>query len=131
MRHLRLVPVLFICLFLTGGHYGMLQCVAWAGMLWSYSEQDGLVQAAQDTFSGEKPCCLCEALAESKQGGPESPEPMQTKGLDKLKELQPLKDLALLSPAALDVVFQAHINPVLLLGLGRERPMSPPPRLLV
>lgn len=109
----------------------MLQCVAWAGMLWSYSEEDGLMQAARDTFSGEKPCCLCEALADSKQGDGQTPEPMPSKGLEKLKELQPLQalgQLALKSPAAIELVTASHVDSARLLGQERERPILPPPR---
>lgn len=128
---LRLISVLCICLFLTGGHYGMLQCVAWAGMLWSYSEEDGLIQAAQDTFSGEKPCHLCVAIAESQRLEDKTPEPMQSKDLEKLKELQPLQtpgQLALKSRATIELVFALHVDPARLLGRGRARPLSPPPR---
>lgn len=131
MRVLRLIPVIFICLLLTGGHYGMMQCVAWAGMLWTYSEQDGLAQGVMDTFSGEKPCCLCEAIEKVKQQDPESPDPpMQSAGLAKLKELQCPQGLLLKSPAARDVKLRLLVEPLLLVGQLRERPTSPPPRLL-
>jgi hypothetical protein len=111
----------------------MLQCVAWAGMLWSYSEEDGLMQAAQDTFSGEKPCHLCEAIAESQRLEDKTPESMPIKGLEKLKELQPLQapgQLALKSRATIELLFALHVDPAPLMGLERERPISPPPRLL-
>lgn len=111
----------------------MLQCVAWAGMLWSYSEESGMLQAARDTFSGEKPCHLCEALDESKQGNGQTPEPMPSKGLEKLKELQPLQalgQLALKSRATIELMYALHVDPAPLMGLERERPISPPPRLL-
>ncbi len=111
----------------------MLQCVAWAGMLWSYSEEDGLMQAAQDTFSGEKPCHLCVAIAESQRLEDKTPESMPIKGLEKLKELQPLQapgQLALKSPMTIELMIALYVDPAPLLGLERERPISPPPRLL-
>ena len=131
MRHLRLIPVLFICLFLTGGHYGMLQCVAWAGMWWSYSEDGGRIEGAEKTFNGENPCCLCEAIADAKQGDSDSPEPMQVSGMNKLKDLQCPKVAQLKSPMGTDVPGPSHADPVRLTGSWFEAPMPPPPRFVV
>lgn len=130
MRHLRLIPVLFICLFLTGGHYGMLQCVAWAGMLWSYSEEGGLLQGAQDTFSGDKPCSLCKVLAEAKQGEPDSPEPLLSFSLGKLKDLQCPAMSRLKSPLGVDLPIVPHVEPERIRGSWRDAPLGPPPRLV-
>ena len=130
MRILRGILTLLICLFLTGGHYGMLQCVAWAGMLWSYSAESGLVQGAEDTFSGEKPCCLCEAIAEAKQGEPEAPEPLVNLGSDKLKNLQCPSVDRLKEPVAVDCPVVKYSPPACLLGLWQEAPTLPPPRVL-
>jgi hypothetical protein len=47
------------CVHLLGGPVAMLQLVAWAGMLVSYTAEDGLVQGVADTFSGDRPCPLC------------------------------------------------------------------------
>ena len=129
MRLLRLIPVLFICLFLTGGHYGMLQCVAWAGMLWNYSEQDGLAQGARDTFSGDKPCCLCEAIAEAQQGDSESQEPIQRIQVDKLKNLQCPQTVLLKAPVAVDLPSHTYPEFHRVWNSHFEAPLSPPPRL--
>ncbi len=128
MRHLRLIPVLFICLFLTGGHYGMMQCVAWAGMLWSYSDEDGWLQAAQDTFSGDKPCELCEAIVEAKQGDSDSPEPLLSQALSKLKDLQCPSMARLKSPTGVGAPTLFHPEPDGVRGSWLEAPLSPPPR---
>ena len=122
---------MFICLCLTGGHYGMLQCVAWAGMLWSYSEEGGLLKAAEDTFSGGKPCCLCEAIAEAKQGEPNSPEPMQTKSQEKLKDLQCPQALYLKSPHGIELPFVSHLEPERIRTSWLEVPLAPPPKCVV
>lgn len=45
-------------------------------MLVSYSQQDGFLQGARDTFSGERPCDLCSKIAEAKNAGHESREPV-------------------------------------------------------
>lgn len=60
----------FICLAMfvvAGGHWAVLQSVAWGQMLWSYSQQEGSVVAgAQKTFSGDAPCSMCETIAQAK-----------------------------------------------------------------
>ena len=50
-----------------GGHWGVLQTVAWSGMVIQYSRDAGLVQGIQDTFDGEHPCSLCTQISEAKR----------------------------------------------------------------
>lgn len=59
-------------LHLLGGPLMILQCVAWGGMAVRYSAEDGLVQGLTDTFSGERPCALCECI-ETRTGEESSP----------------------------------------------------------
>jgi hypothetical protein len=68
LRHLFLV---FGCLHLVGGPYCLVQVYAWANMLVSYSQETSLSRAVTDTFSGEKPCCLCKEIAAAKDDGQE------------------------------------------------------------
>jgi hypothetical protein len=56
--------------FVAGGHWGALQTVAWAGMLWNYTQAEGsLLTGVQKTFDGEHPCGLCDSIktAQSKE----------------------------------------------------------------
>lgn len=46
-------------IFLVGGHWGMLQVMAWTGMVISYSRDASLAEALSLTFDGEHPCALC------------------------------------------------------------------------
>jgi hypothetical protein len=55
---------------LIGGPLVVLQLLAWAGMLISYSAEDGLARGLQDTFSGERPCALCQCIDEMEQQEP-------------------------------------------------------------
>nr|MCH1922634.1 hypothetical protein [Shewanella ferrihydritica] len=55
------------CLHLCGGHWGVMQAVAWTSMLADYSAQDGFVVGAKKTFDGEHPCCMCKAIQEGKK----------------------------------------------------------------
>jgi hypothetical protein len=58
--------LLFLAMFsIAGGHWAVLQTVAWTGMLLEYSRGSSLGVAIVKTFSGEAPCKMCRAI---KQG---------------------------------------------------------------
>lgn len=60
--------------FLAGGHWGVLQTVAWAGMLVTYTQADGsLLAGVKKTFDGEHPCRMCSSIKEAKQKERQSP----------------------------------------------------------
>jgi hypothetical protein len=48
----------------TGGHWAMLQSVAWFGMAVRFSQDQPLLPALQKTFSGAHPCTLCKAVSD-------------------------------------------------------------------
>lgn len=64
---------------LIGGPYAVVQVYAWANMLVTYSQETSITEAVSDTFSGEKPCHLCEKINEAKSSDSEkqNPEPVQ------------------------------------------------------
>ena len=45
-----------------GGHWAMLQSVAWMGMLISYSQEAPITEAITKTFDGKNPCGLCKEI---------------------------------------------------------------------
>jgi len=49
-------------LMLIGGHWGVLQVVAWTGMLIDYSRDNPFVDAVEMTFDGEHPCAICKQV---------------------------------------------------------------------
>ena len=54
--------------FVAGGHWGALQTVAWAGMLWNYTQSDGsLLSGVKKTFDGEHPCTMCDSIKTAKE----------------------------------------------------------------
>jgi len=53
--------------FATKLHLPILQVVAWAGMLVSYSQDRGVVAAVEMTFDGDHPCPLCCAIEKEQQ----------------------------------------------------------------
>jgi hypothetical protein len=71
-----------LVLFL-GLHWALLQAVAWTGMLINYSRDASLTEAVTQTFDGEHPCKLCNAI---KQGRAEEKkqEQRQPKSVSKL-----------------------------------------------
>lgn len=57
-----------IALFtVAGGHWAVLQSVAWAQMLRDYSVGASLTAAVEKTFSGKFPCGMCRKIAEAKK----------------------------------------------------------------
>ncbi len=102
-------------------------------MLVSYSQQDGLLQAAKDTFSGEKPCDLCCKIADAKKAEPEKKEPVvpapSVSSGKFVQDMLPSKEMALAPPTATDlppVCFPAVAVPADSL---RASPPVPPPCL--
>ncbi|MEM0967432.1 MAG: hypothetical protein AAGJ81_14895 [Verrucomicrobiota bacterium] len=52
--------LIVLSLWLLVGPTALLQLTAWGWMIASYSTQDGFQTALTDTFSGERPCELCQ-----------------------------------------------------------------------
>jgi hypothetical protein len=121
----------FASIHLAGGPYALVQTYAWAGMLVSYSKEDGLLKGAKETFSGEKPCALCCKIAEAKKSdsdhGKSNDLPVSPT-VKLLKEMLPTSPLALAPPRfteAPKAMFPGMIPPV---ESNASAPPVPPPR---
>ena len=57
----------------TGGHWAVLQSVAWVGMTIQYTRSENLTAALQKTFDGQHPCKLCKAVQEGRQAEQKQP----------------------------------------------------------
>lgn len=99
----------FVCLAMfsvAGGHWAILQTVAWGQMLWTYSQQEGsVVSGAEKTFSGEYPCEMCRKVAEGQKQEQKAPATLK---VDKKAE----KSLVVFSklaapPGGADIVFHS------------------------
>ena len=126
----QLLFAVFASIHLAGGPYALVQTYAWAGMLVSYSKEDGLLRGAKETFSGEKPCALCCKIAEAKRSGSDhkSQEPPVSPTVKLLKEMLPSSPLALAPPRfteAPKAMFPGMIPPV---ETTASAPPVPPPR---
>ena len=57
----------------AGGHWAVLQTVAWAQMLRDYSKDATMVEAVEKTFSGEAPCSMCKLITKARQQEEKAP----------------------------------------------------------
>jgi hypothetical protein len=61
-------PLIFLAMFsIAGGHWAVLQGVAWAGMVVEYSKASTVGAALVKTFRGEDPCDMCRTIEAGKQ----------------------------------------------------------------
>jgi hypothetical protein len=54
----------------TDGHWAVMQSVAWARMVQQYSQTTSLANSLRDTFSGKKPCSMCEQIVAARSNRP-------------------------------------------------------------
>lgn len=52
---------------LAGGHWAVLQTIAWAQMVRDYSKNVPIAEAIVRTFSGEYPCGMCTKISAERQ----------------------------------------------------------------
>ncbi len=132
-KHFQILIVFLGCLQLVGGPYSMMQIYAWAGMLVSYSQDDGIIKAAKETFSGEKPCALCckiTAALKAEHDGKEPRVPFSTSlSAKQLKEMIATCEVQLvfprsrvLTPVVFPGIFCSN-------GMVSASPPTPPPQV--
>jgi hypothetical protein len=104
-----------------GGHWALLQSIAWTGMVISYSHEAGWKQALKKTFDGKHPCQLCKAVAEGKKTENRGVSLKTETKLDFFcweRSLSPNTDLSFQLPIFLTAPLQPRF----------ETPPLPPPR---
>ncbi len=107
----------------TGGHWALLQSVAWTSMLAEHMQSESFSAAMEQTFDGKHPCPLCCAIAAAKKSDKKTEFPLSAQKI----EFPPLAPgLVLLAPTAFQLL-TAHDtfadSPIL-------TPPTPPPRVL-
>ena len=66
--------VMALALFLVaGGHWAMLQGVAWATMVRDFSKTGSLTEAVGKTFDGKHPCAMCKKLTNARASEEKAP----------------------------------------------------------
>jgi len=53
----------------VGGHWAILQTVAWVGMTVQYARDASFGEALKMTFDGQHPCKLCKVVEQGKKAG--------------------------------------------------------------
>ena len=107
----------------TGGHWALLQSVAWTSMLAEHMKSESFSSAMEQTFDGKHPCPLCCAIAAAKKSEKKTEFPISTQKI----EFPPLAPgLALFAPAR----FQLLSTPDTFADSPTLTPPTPPPRLL-
>lgn len=107
-----------------GLHWGILQSVAWVGMVVDYSQENSIGTAIEMTFDGKHPCRLCLAVQDGKKAGQPVGEEAPTNPKPELFALQTAQiDLA--QPAVAEMRPGQHPDHPLL----SSPPPLPPPRL--
>lgn len=67
-------PLFLLAMFsLAGGHWALLQSIAWVGMLQEYGRTASMSEAVDKTFSGNFPCDMCKKIAQAKEKEQEAP----------------------------------------------------------
>lgn len=80
--------VMALALFLVaGGHWAMLQGVAWATMVHDFSRNGSLTQAVEKTFDGKHPCAMCKKIAKAKNSDASGENAPVTVKIDKKAEV--------------------------------------------
>lgn len=120
-RTLAHLLVVFSLVAAIGGHWAVLQSVAWVNMAINYSQNAPLVEALQKTFSGDNPCHMCKAVQEGQQS---EREQGVLKSETKLDFWLADDGFLLANPRVLGVVPKLESGGLLRL----DRPPSPPPR---
>jgi len=121
MRRLIQIIVLAAFVFSCGGHWYVLQAVAWVNMIRDYAQFVPVSEAVSMTFSGKYPCAICHALAEKKQS-----ESNTICAFEKYEKFFPPQEMTMDAVACSPVVYPEFSCswPV-----RTEVPPTPPPRL--
>lgn len=73
LRSLGLSLMCLAMFSIAGGHWAVLQTVAWAQMLRDYSKDATVAEAVEKTFSGDAPCSLCKQIETARQKEEKAP----------------------------------------------------------
>ena len=104
-----------------GGHWMLLQSVAWVRMAVVFSEKAPLAQSLRMTFDGKHPCKLCKAVQEGRHSAKEERPGKSGTKLD----LVCFRSLLVMVPRAGGGSVVAQSNA---LEQRSEPPPTPPPR---
>jgi hypothetical protein len=111
--------VFMLCVTL-GFHWGLLQSVAWVGMLVNYSRQGSFKEAVVRTFDGQHPCPLCKLVRAGKTSEKKPEAQQSVKKIDLFAAQAAVFDFPKLPPPVFPVSC--------LIPCRTAAPLLPPPR---
>lgn len=118
LGHLLLIVAL---LGATGGHWAVLQTIAWADMLANNLQTESVEIAISKTFGGAHPCKLCNQISEGKKSEQQSEAPLQIK---KMEFVTDRPAFVFAAPQDFDLLRE----PFSLIADLTHQPSVPPPR---
>ena len=87
VRRLGCVMMALALFLVAGGHWAMLQGVAWVTMVHDFSRDASLTQAVEKTFDGKHPCAMCKKIAKAKNSEASGEKTPVTVKIDKKAEV--------------------------------------------
>jgi hypothetical protein len=115
---------------LVGGHWGMLQVVAWTGMLIDYSRDNSFADAVEMTFGGDHRCAICKQVDQgiaAELGTDEHKTPGKVYKTMKLDAV--VSGVVVSTPASTTMSLPTTCPHDVPVGIDRE-PLRRPPRTL-
>ena len=114
--------VLLVCLSL-GMHWGLLQGIAWTGMLVSFASEGTMIEAVEKTFDGQHGCPLCQTVKEGRESDQNQPQ-QAGQSMQKMNAVL-VTAMTLIAPAAEEMSFAVVREQSV---KRNEMPEMPPPR---
>jgi hypothetical protein len=115
------IPMIIALVAMLGAHWAVLQSIAWTTMLANHLCQQSVAEAVIQTFDGQHPCPLCEAIA----AGKKSEKKTEFSGASQKLEFPPAADkIFLIAP----VSFRQFSTDNLFAGNRPQKPPFQPPR---
>ena len=128
-RFLQSLVCLLTALHLVGGHWGVLQMVAWARMLNEYTAERGLITGVMETFDGEHGCAMCRKIADGRQKEQKENLPLTKSGQENLAKWFGMSPTRVLPepPWSEDLAVACHAAPQSHPSQWDAEPPVPPP----
>ena len=118
-------------ILLMQGPAMLVQEVAWAKMLVSYSREKGLARGMVETFDGKHPCKMCakaEELRKSEgKGDPQNQQQEKNSRRFTWGEMIVAKWLVVPMDSGTQYLASFAVEPVRTSGRGKDSPVLPPP----
>ena len=121
LRRLTQWMLVLLLIVSVGGHWAIVQGVAWVTMFARFSQSMSLAQAVENTFDGKHPCALCCAVKEGKKA---ERKESQVKAPEKMTFALSPEALRLPAPPRASTILAARF----VLHSFLDEPPHPPPR---